>query len=117
MGDVRPAARAGGAAEFETLMRGTEPPLRRALVAAYGFEEGREATAEGWPVRGSTGSTPRVDRGDQGTDRSVGRAPAAGAPCADAGMAGGGCPSRGQGSPRSPLSPVRPAGRRPAQGR
>jgi DNA-directed RNA polymerase specialized sigma24 family protein len=34
------------AAEFEGFMRAAEPRLRRALVAAYGFEDGREATAE-----------------------------------------------------------------------
>jgi RNA polymerase sigma factor (sigma-70 family) len=33
-------------AEFETFVRGVEPRLRRALVAAYGFEDGRDATAE-----------------------------------------------------------------------
>jgi DNA-directed RNA polymerase specialized sigma24 family protein len=36
--------------EFETLVDEVEPRLRRALVAAYGFELGREATAAalGW---------------------------------------------------------------------
>ncbi len=34
------------AAEFETFTREGEPRLRRALVAAYGFEDGRDATAE-----------------------------------------------------------------------
>jgi DNA-directed RNA polymerase specialized sigma24 family protein len=36
--------------EFETLVDEVEPRLRRALVAAYGFEQGREATAAalGW---------------------------------------------------------------------
>ena len=32
--------------EFEEFVRAQEPRLRRALVAAYGFEQGREATAE-----------------------------------------------------------------------
>jgi RNA polymerase sigma-70 factor (ECF subfamily) len=31
---------------FETFVTSAEPRLRRALVAAYGFEEGRDATAE-----------------------------------------------------------------------
>jgi DNA-directed RNA polymerase specialized sigma24 family protein len=34
------------AAEFECFVRETEPRLRRALVAAYGFEDGRDAVAE-----------------------------------------------------------------------
>ena len=36
--------------EFEKFVRDVEPSLRRALVAAYGFERGRDATAEalGW---------------------------------------------------------------------
>ncbi len=36
--------------EFETFVLEVEPSLRRALVAAYGFERGRDATAEalGW---------------------------------------------------------------------
>jgi DNA-directed RNA polymerase specialized sigma24 family protein len=36
--------------EFEAFVHDTEPSLRRALVAAYGFERGRDATAEalGW---------------------------------------------------------------------
>ena len=36
--------------EFEAFVHDVEPPLRRALVAAYGFERGRDATAEalGW---------------------------------------------------------------------
>lgn len=35
---------------FETFVHDVEPRLRRALVATYGFERGREATAEalGW---------------------------------------------------------------------
>jgi hypothetical protein len=33
-------------AEFEGFVRESEPRLRCALVAAYGFEEGRDATAE-----------------------------------------------------------------------
>jgi DNA-directed RNA polymerase specialized sigma24 family protein len=32
--------------DFEVFFRETEPKLRHALVAAYGFEEGREAAAE-----------------------------------------------------------------------
>lgn len=32
--------------EFEQFVRDTEPRLSRALAAAYGFEEGRDATAE-----------------------------------------------------------------------
>jgi len=36
--------------EFEAFVRTIEPSLHRALVAAYGFERGRDATAEalGW---------------------------------------------------------------------
>jgi len=34
------------AAEFEAFMQEGEPRLRRALVAAYGFEDGRDATAD-----------------------------------------------------------------------
>ena len=36
--------------EFEAFVHDVEPPLRRALIAAYGFERGRDATAEalGW---------------------------------------------------------------------
>lgn len=36
--------------EFETFVVDVEPSLRRALIAAYGFERGRDATAEalGW---------------------------------------------------------------------
>jgi DNA-directed RNA polymerase specialized sigma24 family protein len=33
-------------AAFEAFVREVEPKLRRALVAAYGFEDGRDATAE-----------------------------------------------------------------------
>ena len=33
-------------AEFEGFVRDSEPRLRFALCAAYGFEEGRDATAE-----------------------------------------------------------------------
>lgn len=40
-GPVRPAHEA-----FEVFVREAEPRLRRALVAAYGFEEGRDAAAE-----------------------------------------------------------------------
>ncbi len=36
----------GGPADFEAFVLATEPPLRRALVAAYGYEDGREAAAE-----------------------------------------------------------------------
>lgn len=36
----------GELADFEAVVLATEPPLRRALVAAYGYEEGREAAAE-----------------------------------------------------------------------
>jgi hypothetical protein len=32
--------------EFEAFVHDVEPRLRRALVAAYGFERGREATAD-----------------------------------------------------------------------
>lgn len=36
--------------EFEAFVNDIEPPLRRALIAAYGFERGRDATAAalGW---------------------------------------------------------------------
>jgi len=36
--------------EFEAIVASVEPRLRRALVASYGFEQGREATAAalGW---------------------------------------------------------------------
>jgi DNA-directed RNA polymerase specialized sigma24 family protein len=40
-----PAA-ATGSAEFERFVRDAEPRLRRLLVAAYGFEDGRDAVAE-----------------------------------------------------------------------
>ena len=40
------AADGDGVAEFEAFVRDAEPRLRRAPVAAYGFEEGRDATAE-----------------------------------------------------------------------
>lgn len=43
---VSPHAGAGRDAEFEGFVRDNEPKLRRALVAAYGFEDGRDATAE-----------------------------------------------------------------------
>src|SRR5215472_13921327 len=36
----------GGPAGFEAFVLATEPPLRRALIAAYGYEDGREAAAE-----------------------------------------------------------------------
>lgn len=32
--------------DFEAFVQATEPPLRTALVAAYGYEDGREAAAE-----------------------------------------------------------------------
>jgi hypothetical protein len=44
-GQVRPAHEA-----FEVFVREAEPRLRRALVAAYGFEEGRDAAAEALAV-------------------------------------------------------------------
>ena len=37
---------AGAFTAFEAFVRDAEPRLRRALVAAYGFEEGRDAAAE-----------------------------------------------------------------------
>jgi DNA-directed RNA polymerase specialized sigma24 family protein len=42
--------RVDGREEFDEFVRAVEPRLRRALVAAYGSERGREATAEalGW---------------------------------------------------------------------
>ena len=39
-------ANLGRVAEFEDFVRDSEPRLRRALVAAYGFEDGRDAAAE-----------------------------------------------------------------------
>jgi DNA-directed RNA polymerase specialized sigma24 family protein len=36
----------GDPSGFEAFVLVTEPPLRRALVAAYGYEDGREAAAE-----------------------------------------------------------------------
>ena len=36
----------GEPAGFEAFVLDTEPPLRRALVAAYGYEDGRDAAAE-----------------------------------------------------------------------
>jgi DNA-directed RNA polymerase specialized sigma24 family protein len=52
--DTGPPARAAGgpapaaspAEAFERFVRDAEPRLRRALVAVYGFEEGRDAAAE-----------------------------------------------------------------------
>jgi DNA-directed RNA polymerase specialized sigma24 family protein len=41
-----PPGATGEPAEFEAFVLVTEPPLRRALVAAYGYEDGREAAAE-----------------------------------------------------------------------
>ncbi len=43
--DDRPGA-SGGPADFEAFVLAAEPALRRALVAAYGYEDGREAAAE-----------------------------------------------------------------------
>lgn len=46
---AKPAAagtRADAFPAFEAFVRDAEPRLRRALVAAYGFEEGRDAAAE-----------------------------------------------------------------------
>jgi DNA-directed RNA polymerase specialized sigma24 family protein len=36
----------GEPTDFEAFVFANEPPLRRALVAAYGYEDGREAAAE-----------------------------------------------------------------------
>lgn len=36
----------GDLAGFEAFVLAAEPPLRRALIAAYGYEDGREAAAE-----------------------------------------------------------------------
>lgn len=41
-----PPAAPGDPAGFEAFVLATEPPLRRALVAAYGYEDGREAAAD-----------------------------------------------------------------------
>ncbi len=41
-----PATVVAVADEFEAFVREAEPRLRRALVAAFGFEEGRDAAAE-----------------------------------------------------------------------
>ena len=43
--DAPPGA-PGWAVEFEAFVLAAEPPLRRALVTAYGYEDGREAAAE-----------------------------------------------------------------------
>jgi DNA-directed RNA polymerase specialized sigma24 family protein len=40
------AAASGGYPDFEAFVRIAEPRLSRALAAAYGFEDGRDATAE-----------------------------------------------------------------------
>ena len=40
------AADPGGSPDFEAFVRIAEPRLSRALAAAYGFEDGRDATAE-----------------------------------------------------------------------
>jgi DNA-directed RNA polymerase specialized sigma24 family protein len=40
------AADPGGYPDFEAFVRMAEPRLSRALAAAYGFEDGRDATAE-----------------------------------------------------------------------
>jgi RNA polymerase sigma factor (sigma-70 family) len=45
-GRPAPAAAPGGQPDFEAFVRATEPRLSRALAAAYGFEDGRDATAE-----------------------------------------------------------------------
>jgi hypothetical protein len=37
---------AGARADFEAFVKAAEPRLSRALAAAYGFEDGRDATAE-----------------------------------------------------------------------
>jgi DNA-directed RNA polymerase specialized sigma24 family protein len=42
----RPDASVGDWHDFEAFVRATEPRLSRALAAAYGFEDGRDATAE-----------------------------------------------------------------------
>ena len=41
-----PPEASGQPADFEAFVLATEPPLRTALVAAYGYEDGREAAAE-----------------------------------------------------------------------
>ena len=41
-----PSVAAAVADEFEAFVRETEPALRRALVATFGFDEGRDAAAE-----------------------------------------------------------------------
>ena len=41
-----PPGASGGPADFEAFVLAAEPALRRALVAAYGYEDGREAAAE-----------------------------------------------------------------------
>jgi DNA-directed RNA polymerase specialized sigma24 family protein len=43
---VAASAEPTGSRAFEVFFRENEPKLRRALVAAYGFEEGRDAAAE-----------------------------------------------------------------------
>lgn len=46
-GNSEPAtAQPGAAQDFEAFVRGNEPRLRHALVAACGFDDGRDATAE-----------------------------------------------------------------------
>jgi hypothetical protein len=42
-----PPEATGELAEFEAFVLATEPPLRRALVAAYGYEDGREKAMAG----------------------------------------------------------------------
>jgi DNA-directed RNA polymerase specialized sigma24 family protein len=44
--DLAPTAEQSAAATFEAFFRQNEPRLRRALVAAFGPEQGREAAAE-----------------------------------------------------------------------
>jgi DNA-directed RNA polymerase specialized sigma24 family protein len=41
-----PAGSDAAGRDFEAFVRATEPRLSRALAAAYGFEDGRDATAE-----------------------------------------------------------------------
>lgn len=41
-----PPRQSESAPDFEAFVQATEPPLRRALIAAYGYEDGREAAAD-----------------------------------------------------------------------
>jgi RNA polymerase sigma-70 factor (ECF subfamily) len=72
--------------DFEAFVLVTEPPLRRALIAAYGYEDGREATAEAlayawehWPrireMRNAAGYLFRVARTSAARGRRRGRRP------------------------------------------